>query len=127
MKRLFKTFLTVVLVLMLSATVTYAFTPDYILPTATKTASAVCVAVPSYFYSIMVTTDGTNAVTVNIYDNASAASGTKLIPSWVVTTSASNRVQTLSMNPPVPASNGIYVDTSTSGTVAYMLYYRNQR
>ena len=124
MKRLFKTFLMVALAVMLSTTVAYSFTPDYVLPTATKTASAACVTVPGYLYGIMIITDGTNAVTVDIYDNASAASGTKLIPSWIITTSATNRMQTLTLPNPVAADNGIYVNTSTSGTVAYMIYYR---
>uniref|UniRef100_A0A6M3LP37 Uncharacterized protein n=1 Tax=viral metagenome TaxID=1070528 RepID=A0A6M3LP37_9ZZZZ len=90
---------------------------------AEKTASAAIATSSGYLHGIVVITDGTNSVTVDIYDNASAASGTKLIPQWVVTTSSSNRAQSYSIEPPIKFSNGIYVAVTTSGTVTYMVYY----
>jgi len=88
-----------------------------------QTASAAIATSPGYLHGIVVITDGTNSVTVDIYDNASAASGTKLIPQWIVTTSSSNRAQSYSIDPPIKFSNGIYVVVTTSGTVTYMVYY----
>ena len=88
-----------------------------------QTAAAAIKASSGWFHGITVITDGTNSVTISIYDNASAASGTELIPTWIVTTSSANRAQTYSVSPPVRTKNGIYVNVTTSGTVTYMVYY----
>jgi len=77
------------------------------------------------FGGIIVVTDGTNAVTVEIYDNTSAA-GAKLIPTWVVTTSATQRSASIGFGAPIKCMNGIYVDITTSGTVEYTVYYMGQ-
>ena len=92
---------------------------------AEKTAAAAITTTDGLFYGIAVITDGTNAVTVSIYDNASAASGTELIPTWVVTSSATDRAQAFSIDPGAIFYNGIYVDITTSGTVIYKVYYQN--
>ena len=99
---------------------------DYSTQSATKTADAAISTVPGYFHGITVTTDATNACTIDIYDNASAASGDKLIPTWVVPTSATNRAQTYSVSPPVRYLKGIYVDITCAGTCSYMVYYSNR-
>jgi len=62
-------------------------------------------------------TDGTNAVTVKIYDNT-AATGTRILPDWVVTTGSSDR---LSFN------SGVSIDVTTSGTVSYMIFTRQKQ
>lgn len=81
-----------------------------------------------WFLGIMIITDGTNDVDVDVYDNASAASGTKLIPTWTVKTSTSNRAATLGFEEnEVPFYNGLYVDVATSGTVSYMVYYTERQ
>lgn len=102
-----------------------AWSDRYMQQTATKTADAACMSVAGYFYGVMVITDGTNSVAVDIYDNTSG-SGTKLIPTWTVTTSAASRAATLSMEPPIACNTGIYVDITTAGTVSYIVYYREQ-
>jgi uncharacterized protein YcnI len=90
----------------------------------TKTADASIVSGKGHFLGIIVITDNTNAVTVDIYDNASSASGAKLIPTWTVTTSSSNMAQTLSFGGnEVRYQQGIYVDVTCVGTVSYMVYY----
>ena len=90
----------------------------------TKTADAAITTSGGLFHGITVVTDATNAVTLNIYDNATAASGRKLIPTdTVITTSAADRVQTYSVYPPVEYYSGVYVDITCSGTVAYMVYF----
>lgn len=75
------------------------------------------------FRGIIVHTDATNSVTVDIYD-ATSATGTKLLSSWTVTTSAVDRVQAIGFSDnECPFENGIYVDVTTSGTVTYDTYY----
>lgn len=67
--------------------------------------------------------DGTNAATVRIYDNASAASGTSLAE-LVVAASTTNRTETwMAPGGGVPASAGIYADLTGTGAVVYV-YYR---
>jgi hypothetical protein len=111
------------MVLVLWAVPGWAIEKDWVRQSATQTGDAAVVTGPGVFHGIMVITDGTNAVTMDIYDNASAASGTKLIPTWTITTSSTNRAQTISFFPPVRFLNGIYVDITCAGTVAYMVYF----
>lgn len=98
----------------------------YMRVTATKTADAAIMAGPGLLHGIVFVTDGTNAVTVNVYDNASAATGTKLLPTdTIITTSSANRVQAIGFDPPINCINGAYVDVTVGGggSVAYMGYY----
>ena len=89
-----------------------------------QTESVAIKASPGVIGQIAIITDGTYAVTVNIYDNASAASGTKLIPTWVVATSSTNLEA--SWDAPgdgVRFTKGCYVEITCSGTVKYIVYY----
>lgn len=98
-------------------------TPVYAEISEEKTADAAITAGYGYFGGIIVVTDGTNAVTVNIYD-AAAASGRKLIPETVITTSSTDRIQAIGYGPTdVYYYTGIYVDITCSGTVTYMVVY----
>ena len=94
--------------------------------TSTQTGDAACVASgPGYLYGITCKTDGTNAVTFQIYDNASAASGTRIVQDYICSTSSSNRVCVFGWDPPIPFTNGVYVDvTSSDSTPDYVVYYR---
>ena len=100
---------------------------------ATKTSSSAIVASGAgWFLGIIVVTDGTNAVTLDVYDNGSAASGTKLIPQTVVTTSSTNRVFAIGFDADDKSGdvyfyNGLYVNVTCAGTVSYMVYYRLER
>ena len=96
------------------------------LPSVEKTADAAIMAKAGYFCGIMVITDGTNSVTIDIYDNATAASGTEIIPLWTVTTSASNRSAALEFTNGIFVNSGIYVDITTSGAVTYVVYSRGR-
>jgi hypothetical protein len=117
-----KKYLWVALLVIGLASVVWAQAP--VKASATQTASALITRGPVNFHGITIITDGTNAVTVDIYGNT-AASGTKLIPQWIVTSSASNRAQTYSLYPPVRSEDGIYVNISVAGggTASYMVYY----
>lgn len=74
------------------------------------------------FHGIVIATDGTNACTVSVYDNTSAA-GRLLMPTSVVTTSSTDRVRGFYFNPPVRANTGIFVDITCAGTCSYVAYW----
>jgi len=96
---------------------------DHVTQSAEIPSSAPVYTHEGLFHGVAVITDGTYAVTVSVYDNASAASGTELIPTWTVTTSAADRAQCFSVWPPVKFYNGIYLELTCSGTVSAMVYY----
>lgn len=79
---------------------------------------------PGVFYGISVSTDGTNAVTVDVYDSLEGTATKKLIPTWTVTTSATDRAQKWPEFPGVRYYVGIFVIVSTSGTVKYTVKYK---
>jgi len=94
-------------------------------PSAEQTADAAITTSQGLFHGIAVITDATNSVTVKVYDNATAASGTKLIPDWTVTTSTTDRIQTYSVYPPVRYYSGLYIDITTSGAVTYIVFFES--
>jgi len=97
---------------------------DYVNQSTEKSASASISTTSGYLYGITISTDATNAVAIDIYDNT-AASGTKLIQTMTITTSATDRVTSIGFNPPVEYRTGLYVSVTCAGTVGYMVYYRN--
>jgi hypothetical protein len=86
-----------------------------------KTASAMIATGSGAFHGIMFATNGTDAVTVSVYDNT-AASGTKLVPTLVIPSSATSRAASLSIGPAVEFVTGLYVEITCSGTVGYVVY-----
>lgn len=69
--------------------------------------------------SVSIITDGTNAATVTLYDNASAATGNVLFKGVVP---GANSSETVAWNLAVRCLNGIYADVSGTGA-AYVVYY----
>ena len=96
--------------------------PHWVEKTAELDADAAAVTGHGVLYGIILATDGTNAVTVSIYDNTSG-SGTELIPTIVIPTSATQRTSSIGFGIPVHFATGCYVDITTAGTVGYMVYY----
>lgn len=99
--------------------------------TSQQTADHSVLKKAGWFYGILVQTDGTNEVWVDVYDVSAsmlseATAGSKLIPQWVITTSSSDRMQSLSLDPPVPFDAGLFVDISTAGSVKFTTYYNEQ-
>lgn len=87
------------------------------------TASGAAVSGSAAFYGLIVITDGTNDVTVTVYDNT-AASGTLLMPtSFVIPGTA--KIWTLSYNPAIKCNTGIYVLLSVAGggSATYQVVY----
>jgi hypothetical protein len=76
------------------------------------------------FKGVWVATDGTNDVTVNVYDGSTAA-GKKLIPSIVIP--GESRYGGAMFDPGVLINTDIYVSVDTSGTVSWQVYFDNGR
>ena len=115
-----KKILSIIIGLLLIATVSWAGPNKSI----GNTADAAITASSGFLDGLIIHTDGTNSVTVAVYDNATAASGSKLLSTFTVTTSASNRTTTLSFNDfECLFFNGIYVDITTAGSVTYDVYF----
>lgn len=91
---------------------------------STKTADGVVIASDGYFKGFIITPDGTNDVSIVFYDNASAASGTKLTPT--MTFAGSGGTQGITFPAYIICKNGIYADVTTVGTVEYTTYYRDK-
>jgi len=92
--------------------------------TTVNTGTASVVDKSCYLKGFLITTDGTNAVTFDVYDYVSGTSNTtyRMLPSMTVTTSATNRVTSISL-PWVKAARGIFVQITCSGTVSYQTFY----
>jgi hypothetical protein len=95
---------------------------DWAKSSGQQTADALIYTGSGYFHGIIVSSDSANAITVDIYDGTTAT-GTKLIPTTVVTTSAIDRIQAIKPPAPVLFFNGIYVDITCSGTAKYVVYF----
>jgi hypothetical protein len=117
-----KKVLTIVAIIMLLAAPLFA--QDYVRGSGQQTADALIVTGPGVFHGIIVSTDSTNAVTVNVYDGITAT-GTRLLPEFVVTTSSTDRIQAIKP-PGGPALfyTGLYVDITCSGTAKYVVYFK---
>jgi len=84
-----------------------------------KTADAVIQTGRNRINAITLLGDGTNAASVIVYDNASAASGVVLAK---VTALAATRFTHVLFENPVVAEDGIYADVSGTGA-EYIIYY----
>lgn len=125
MKKMFAVVVAVLVALVAASA--FAFEPPiWMMQSTTKTADASCATTPGYFYGLIIVTDGTNAPSIDIYDNPSTNSGTKLVPTLQL--AATPRIQTLNLDPPVPYQTGIYVDVTVGGggSIAYMCYNRKR-
>lgn len=92
---------------------------------STQTADALIYSDECVFDGIVVMPDGTNDVTVTVYDN-STGSGSTPVPTF--TFSGTGGAQALMMPCSVRMGTGIYVNVTVAGggTVEYTVYYRNQ-
>jgi hypothetical protein len=110
----------------LTGSVVWAYEPpsSFMGYSALKTADAPAIHTGAcWLYGIVVATDGTNAVTFKTYD-ALTATGTKVHPDWIATTSSTNRMAVLSFDPPLELQTGLSVDITTAGTATFVVYYR---
>lgn len=84
-----------------------------------KTADVTIMAQPGKLMALSVEADGTNAATVILYDNATAASGNELAK---IVVDAGLTEASIVFNHPVEALNGIYADLTGTGA-ACIVYY----
>lgn len=85
-----------------------------------KSADAAIMAMPGKLCGVILLADGTNAATLIIYDNASAASGTVLAKLSVDAGTTESQIQ---LPIPVVCNNGIYCDVGGTDA-AYIVYYQ---
>ena len=85
-----------------------------------KTASAVISAEGCVLAGVVVATDGTNDVTVTLYDHATEASGTKLLPTFTV--KGADGIGGCCPPFPIRAVNGVYLELSGDGAKANVYY-----
>jgi hypothetical protein len=84
-----------------------------------KSADAAICTYKNRINAVTLITDGTNAASVVLYDNASAASGTVLAK--VTASGAQNTVHVIFDNP-VLAQSGVYADVTGTGA-EYIVYF----
>lgn len=85
-----------------------------------KSADAAISAIGGYLHGVYLISDASNACSVIIYDNKSAASGTVLAKLSIP--ASTTAPQFITFNNPVSANNGIYADVSGTGA-NYIVYY----
>ncbi len=74
---------------------------------------------PGKLTAVTISADGTNAATVLLYDNASAASGNLLAK---VVVDAGLTYEALCFDAPIDALNGIYLDITGTGAECIVYY-----
>jgi hypothetical protein len=121
MKRIF---LIIAMVLMLTGTAPGA---DWAKYSGQGTTSAAVTALPGYCYGIIVSASSASSGSVSVYDNATAASGSRIFPTIYMDANATEpRNVPLFMPVPLKFFNGIYVSaTTTAGTLNYEVYFKN--
>lgn len=82
------------------------------------TADGAIYAGPAKLHAILAGADNTNAATIIIYDNASAASGTVLAK--VIVDATTTNVSVSELN--VVANNGLYLDIAGTGAEVVIHY-----
>jgi hypothetical protein len=91
------------------------------------TTSAVITALPGYCYGIIVSGSSATSGSISVYDNASAAIGSRIFPTVYMDANATEpRNVPLFPAVPIKVFNGIYVSaTTTAGTLNYNIYFKN--
>lgn len=118
-----KRFIIIFAVLVLMVSQAFAFSPsEPAQSSGEKTADATILSGAGYFKQIVIMPDGSNDVTVSIYDNT-ASSGTEILPTLTFAGDGGPQA-----SPPVwvNVNTGIRVDVTTAGTVAYVVLYRGK-
>lgn len=85
-----------------------------------KSADAVIMAMPGRMFYVQLLGDGTNAASLVLYDNASAASG--LVLAKLSLDAGLVQSEPFAVEAGVVANNGIYADVSGTGA-EYIVYF----
>lgn len=94
---------------------------DWVEYKTTITASGLITTGLTRLHGYFITTDGTNAQTVIIYDNTSAA-GSKAVYDHIVPTSATDRWRWVWFPTPILCRTGVYISVTGSGARAIQAY-----
>ncbi len=100
--------------------------PTHINYSADKTADALIMTGSGNLYSLWLTLDGANDVTILAHDSVDN-SGANLFPS--ITISAGDLLHNtivIPFDPPISYTTGLYIDITTAGTVTYKAYYNTE-
>lgn len=117
-----KKLLTIVLILLAFATVSVA--ADWAAGSGVKTGSTVISTKPGVLRQVIVTSASTNAITIDLYDNASTTAGNKMIPSWVIPAQSTvGGIQTLTVENE-RYGTGLYLAITTDGSANCVVIYR---
>jgi hypothetical protein len=115
-----KKLISIIAIVLLLATGAYA--QEWSFGSGQKTSSALIRTGPGMFYGIAIATDGSSPVTVSIYADTTN-SGDLLVPTFVATTSATDRTKSFFAYPPVKFTKGCYAEVTSVGTFGYVVYY----
>ena len=88
-----------------------------------QTASVVVSAAAGRLHGLVVETDGTNAATVTVYDNASA-SATGNIVGRLIVAGADRNANIIFFEQGVEALRGLYLEVTGTGAAAIVYYSR---
>jgi hypothetical protein len=111
--------LAVIICLIIMSSMAFAFTSS--ITTGKMTSSRVAITGPGYLMAINIITDGTNNVTVTLYDGTDS-SGTQI---WNQTVTGEKYVGGWLWNFPLKFETGIYMTISGTNGYAYIEYNRN--
>jgi len=117
-----KKFIVMMVVLLFGAS---AYGADYCISSGTKAVAGGNVAISTEagakLCGVIITTNGTNDATIEVWDNASAASGTALFNMTVV--SADLRGGGI-FPYPIASANGLFLDFNGCTACSVVVYYR---
>lgn len=105
-----------------------AFSADWMRYSDQQTADAAITAKPGILSGVVLSGTSAANYTISIYDNATAASGSQVLPTITVNM-ASDTAKGKQLFFPIGVQfyNGIYADiTVTAGTAYYEIYYRSE-
>lgn len=89
--------------------------------TTPATASAASVSGAASFMGLMIMTNGTSDLTIDVYDN-DEASGTRVLPTSTFIPGSPKRLVTISIDPGIRCTTGIYVNVSGTPGAYQVLY-----
>jgi hypothetical protein len=91
-------------------------------PCGTFSDSAVVASGPGVIGGVIITTDGSNTTTIQVFDGSNSSGG-KLTPALPVTTSATDRVRSVSLD--AQFNDGLYISAS-GGAFSYTVYCKTR-
>lgn len=95
-------------------------------PSGQITASAAITSARGKLTGIVISPNAAGAGTVDLFDHATLASGTRLVPQITLVAADNDKVKVIMFPKPVIFENGIYCDiNATAGVLNVEAYYEN--